>query len=403
MKQFTSTSLVAALALCSARFAFAQDAPVLPEPAASTAPAAPAVPLLDGLSQRIKSAVAQFKLAQVEPLEVERDALAQAKAALDAVAADADASVTLAQAAAEPYVARVFGKSPARSLVIQSSKADRSEQGEIEEDLAVMSHLFEKAIGKAGAGGPRAVRASGINVYSMSGAQPIQSLYLEGYGALFLMNAKFPLLAPPVKKEEAKAEESRDSDWDDARRELFGPGDGDFFVKVRKDFQPGEEFDADKVNSLRDALLESLKNGGNIRHLKPEEFITVTVIGPGSGAAIVRRQARTPGSAFNSFNWDKDVFKTVGRGDTVMTIRVKKADADAFAKNKLNLEEFRGKANIQTYTGGGGARSAQILRAPEYHAPDNVPAAVPRARSGGKPKPAKPAPDAPASTPAPKF
>jgi hypothetical protein len=396
MKQFSSTSLVAALALCTARFVFAQDAPVLAEPAA---PAAPAVPSLDGLSQRIKSAVAQFKLAQVQPREVEGDALAQAKAALDAVAADADVSVTLAQAAAEPYVARAFGKAPTRSLVIQSSKADRSEQGEIEEDLAVMSHIFEKAIGKAGAGGSRTVKASGINVYSMSGAQPIQSLYLEGYGALFLMNAKFPLLAPPAKKEEAKAEEPRDSDWDDARRELFGPGEGDFFVKARRDFQPGEEFDADKVNSLRDALLESLKNAGNIRHLKPEEFITVTVIGPGSGAAIVRRQARTGGN----FNWDTDVFKTDGRGDTLMTIRVKKADADAFAKNKLNLEELRGKANIQTYTGGGSARSAQIFRAPEYHAPDNVPGAVPR-RSAGKPKPAKPAPDAPAApTPAPKF
>src|SRR5262249_53572331 len=160
--------------------------------------------------------------------------------------------------------------------------------------------------------------------------------------------------------------------WDDARREVFGLGEGDFFVKARRDVQPAEEFDADKVNGLRDALLDSLKNAGNIRHLKPEEFITVTVIGPGSGGPIVRRQARTGGN-FNWFNSDTDVFKADGRGDTVMTIRVKKADADAFAKNKLNLEEFRGKANIQTYTGGGSARSAQLFRAPEYHAPENVP------------------------------
>ena len=37
------------------------------------------------------------------------------------------------------------------------------------------------------------------------------------------------------------------------------------------------------------------------------------------------------------------------RGETVMTIRVKKSDVDALAKGNLDLAGFRKKASIQTY------------------------------------------------------
>ena len=40
---------------------------------------------------------------------------------------------------------------------------------------------------------------------------------------------------------------------------------------------------------------------------------------------------------------------------TIMTIRVKKSDADAFAKGKLSLEDFRKKASITTYAGDTGS------------------------------------------------
>ena len=36
---------------------------------------------------------------------------------------------------------------------------------------------------------------------------------------------------------------------------------------------------------------------------------------------------------------------------TILTIRVKKSDADAFAKGKQTLEEFRKKAKITAYVG----------------------------------------------------
>ena len=36
---------------------------------------------------------------------------------------------------------------------------------------------------------------------------------------------------------------------------------------------------------------------------------------------------------------------------TILTVRVKKSDAEAFAKSKLTLEEFRKKAKIAAYVG----------------------------------------------------
>ena len=53
--------------------------------------------------------------------------------------------------------------------------------------------------------------------------------------------------------------------------------------------------------------------------------------------------------------WDARSGQTRG---TVMTIRVKKSDADAFAKGNLTLDEFRKKARISNYAadiGGAGA------------------------------------------------
>jgi hypothetical protein len=45
---------------------------------------------------------------------------------------------------------------------------------------------------------------------------------------LFLLNAKFPLLAPPKKQVEENKPEVPDSEWEQSKEELFGD------VKVRR-------------------------------------------------------------------------------------------------------------------------------------------------------------------------
>jgi hypothetical protein len=96
------------------------------------------------------------------------------------------------------------------------------------------------------------------------------------------------------------------------------------------------------------SVLESLKNATHIRNLKSDEFVTVAMLG-----------AEGPPQRISVENEDEDGkpkrktrIETMGapRGESTMTIRVKKSDIDDFAKNKLNVDAFRKKAKMLVYT-----------------------------------------------------
>jgi len=148
-------------------------------------------------------------------------------------------------------------------------------------------------------------------------------------------------------------------------------GSVDAWSQVGKAFKfsmaggPEQEYDEKKVEDLQEGLLEALKNATNIRNLKPDETLTVCVFG---GASAGPRKARTvrasPKPAPDAP--EEEVFVSIrddgvpARG-TIMTIRVKKSDADGFAKGELNADEFRKRASITTYagdTGGWGGGNA---------------------------------------------
>lgn len=248
-------------------------------------------------------------------------------------------------------LARVPERRAGRTLVVHSSEPDPKEQAKVEEDMAVMSHILEKAASER-AGGRGAMAwsgtAMGIGVLFNPEASPLRSLYLEGYGALFLLNVGFPVLPPPQADDQQDKPETS-SDWEEARQELYGQGGGGRVMTA-----PSEPYDKERVSRLRDGLLESLKNASNIHDLKPDDSITVCVFGsPNSGQpkhnkAYVKRGPRTGDPAHDA--------AVVGLGgspsrQTIMTIRVKKSDADAFAKGAITLEAFRKRAHIVCYVG----------------------------------------------------
>src|SRR5262249_18201559 len=128
-------------------------------------------------------------------------------------------------------------------------------------------------------------KAMGINVYFSSVGKPVRSMFLDGYGALFMVNVGFPLLPPASKPETAKEENSTDSAWQEAERELYGCG-----PEFKTFGAATEPYDDEKVDKLKDALLEALKNASNIRNLKPDDSITVCVFGSAAGGM---KKART--------------------------------------------------------------------------------------------------------------
>jgi hypothetical protein len=234
--------------------------------------------------------------------------------------------------------------SPGQSLVIRTSELDPKEQANLEEDLAVMSHLLEKTVGSSLGPQPQASSVLGVNVVFAPGHGPTRGLYLEGYGALFTLNVGFSLLPSP-KNDEEKENPATDSAWNDARQEVYGQQrfDGKA-VYVR-----GEEYDERKVNRLKDAVLEALKNATHIRGLKNDDSITVCVFGGGAALPMKVRAENKAGAPK-----PKEVYipaRPESRS-TILTIRVKKSDVDSFAKDKLNLDDFRKKAKITPYAGG---------------------------------------------------
>jgi hypothetical protein len=181
------------------------------------------------------------------------------------------------------------------------------------------------------------------------GSNPIRSFYLDGYGAVFLVNVSFPLLPPPQKVETEKP--ATNSDWEAAHEEVYGQrGDGRFAVG------PSEEFNEEKVSKLKETLFDKLKNATNIRGLKPDDSVTICVFGGSSSsrakakASAKRAMAAKDGDVMV---WQEGTMDAPGR-QTVLTLRVKKSDIDSYAKGKVNLDEFQKRARLTAYATGTG-------------------------------------------------
>jgi len=261
------------------------------------------------------------------------------------------------------------GRNATLPLVIRSSAADETSLANMMEDLTVMSRIVHKSIARGGSR-ERQESASGIALSAFASSRRPNTYYLEGYGAVFLVSVKFPLVPPTTKEEKVKDEKAVDSDWEQTKMEIYGPRTSSrAWVFGNSPDAPPVEYDADKVERLKNDLTEAMKNAANIRNVKPDEYVTVAVIGTESSPLIATKrvkkvrparsgadqnagaEARSSGVGF----FGDEGAITVAAGDqvvhrqTTLTVRVRKSDADAFAKDKLPLEEFRKKVSIQAY------------------------------------------------------
>ena len=365
MKPIVALFLVTALA--SAR---AQQ----PPPATPVSPPPPVAP--KGIEKRIEKTVEDTLRPALEVAEqATANGLRIAQRAVAAAAQNAEAQLqdlhTYTALSASSGTSR--GN---RSLVIQTSDPDPVANANAEEDLAIMSRILRKAVGSSQ--DERRPRPLGIEVDGsvFGSASGARNIYLDGYGALFLLTARYPLIAPADKPEEPKAKDTASDEWKEAREEElqsnsrsgYGSASGSFVQSLNwsSGRAPAEDFDAEKVEKLKTSLLESLKNATHIRALKPNDFVTVVVQGAESVRAdVMKRKSSTsavgkpspspadsdvkPGGRAPTTAGVKSARARSSLGETVMTIRVKKSDADAFAQGRLDLDAFRKKAAIQTY------------------------------------------------------
>ena len=250
-------------------------------------------------------------------------------------------------------------------LVIPNTEIKAEDLVSITQDLQVMAHIFHKIFT-----GPRLIEGIFMDYgdFFGRGSRATEAVYLQGYGALFLMEVNIPLSSPPKAKEQEKDESATkaDSVWKQARQEIFQPSP----YRNPRVQNSGEIYDAEKVEELKSRLIKALKHAANMKNLEPDEMIILTVIGKGpsypvdvyggyysgrseyaSGFALeaTRSYNRSGRSSRNAGIDSTTRGGTGGASSTVLTIRAKKSDIDAFAKGDLDYDKFREKVQILTY------------------------------------------------------
>jgi hypothetical protein len=186
---------------------------------------------------------------------------------------------------------------------------------------------------------------------SGSSGSSVKSMYIEGYGAVFMLNVRFPLVAPQPAQEQNKPKENNSEEWERAKAELSSRNT--FELDLERAWThamgpAGEDYDAQKVEDLTVSVLEALKNATHIRNLKADEFVTVAILG--AEGAQKRLLVQDENEHADGKEKRKTRVEAVGpRGESTMTIRAKKSDIDDFAKGKVGLDAFRKKAKMLVY------------------------------------------------------
>ena len=239
-------------------------------------------------------------------------------------------------------------------LVIPAAETKVGELATIMEDMHIMSRIFDKKLGQIAEFKGRFDSAF-WELGSRWGDSTTQGVYLDGYGALFLMKVDFPLLPPAEAPEEEEMQEDVDPVWKETRREIYEPEDVRRARRRRtKGGRSTEKYDADKVEDLKRKLIKELKHATNIRALKAEEWVILTVTGEGrqSGGGVVStvRRLVVDKDQKTVKIYEEPLSSEIGFSSrTVLTVRVKKSDVDAFSKGELDFDQFRQRVQIFAY------------------------------------------------------
>ena len=250
-------------------------------------------------------------------------------------------------------------------LVIPSGQTKTEDLLTINEDMSVMSRIFQKNLEQNRIpmtyGSFFASRRNTISMLT-GGRSLIQSMYLQGYGALFLMKVDFPLSpSSDAQQEQEQTEKGQEGDpvWQEMRQEMYEPQKVD---RRRRTGQPEEKYDAEKVENLKTTLIKALKHAVNIRSLKPDESVILTVIGSGESTGTIITTSRIYDDnqvIVQEKDADGTMKTRIIQGNslddiglsspTILVIRAKRSEIDDFAKGELDFDKFRGRVQILTY------------------------------------------------------
>jgi hypothetical protein len=209
----------------------------------------------------------------------------------------------------------------------------------ITEDLPVMCRIFDKALypGKRSAGAWAYMsRGDSLGWLFTQQSGRTQSLYLDGYGAVFFVQVDFPLMAPQ-QQEEPKPEESADRVWSQTMNELRGQED-------RRDNEAtGPAYDTQKVDNLKATLIKTLRHAANLR-VRPQDQITLVIGSHAAMGGVLQEHAQwlypQQRRVLVPMNNPKRPDSPEPDPAATLVLHTTKADVDAMAAGKLTADQF---------------------------------------------------------------
>ena len=275
-------------------------------------------------------------------------------------------------------------------LVVPAEQVKAEDLVTITEDMQVMSHILDERFKET-----RRVQGVFTDFGDFFGRdnRQTEATYLQGYGVLFSMEVNFAFSpAPkPQSRQTDQTAEPVDSTWQRAKRQVFSHGD----PSGSRGSDSAQEYNSQMVEELKRDLITTLKHAANIRGVQPDELIILTVIGGGrqsggvfggrgammgsmgggmmgggygvasssSGTGGGGMMAGVGGGMMGGGGMGGGMMGDMGGGmgrmtgfdemgvsaATVLTIRAKKSDVDAFASGEQDFEQFRQKVQIFTY------------------------------------------------------
>jgi hypothetical protein len=234
------------------------------------------------------------------------------------------------------YTLSVVPRETPHVLVVPAPEMPIDALGDLTKDLQIMGRLIDRLLERA------SVRALTWNPRVGRGPGTAKTVYLPGFGVLFVVQVDFPLTAPAQQPPETK-EEPTDQLWAEARESLRAPSG---LRRVRE--LPDPAYDELKVESLRRTLIQALKHASNIRHLTGAEQIIILAIGNVSGRTSPTWP--TSGTAFpGGAYYDEGLLAADVSPTDIVSFHTTKKDADAIANGQIDAATFKERVKIITY------------------------------------------------------
>lgn len=303
---------------------------------------------MKSFNRAITFALALSLVAVVAPAQsIPQQTAVQPTPVARSVSAPAERSRALAQlsqqlAQSSPLRSELTG----RLLIVPGPQSTPEDLSAVAEDVSIMARILEKGLQRAQLVVPAEFVGTEQLFANLLGHQRQrrpEALYLDGYGVLFFTSVGFPLAAPPSQttKDEEPAE-GGDPVWLRTREQMFSP-------PVDSTRRPtAEPYSAERVETLKRAVLESLKHATNIRKLNPQDRITVVV--------AEDREREQQAYAHSEYRLMVDRLQGTVMAEAqgepgsspaaMLIVRVRRTDVDDFAQGRVTVDQFREKAEI---------------------------------------------------------